>query len=75
MATLLRLGNVLVRMWPGDHLPPHVHVNTPEGEVCVDLLTGEAMGNKAALRASREALAWIETNRPALLLRWKEMNG
>lgn len=35
MPTLARLGNVLIRIYGEDHVPPHFHVVTPDGEAMV----------------------------------------
>ena len=75
MVTVHKTGAARVRIIGGDHLPPHVHVDTAQGEVCVDLTTGETKGDKAARRAAKEALAWIKENRAALLAVWKGVNG
>jgi hypothetical protein len=35
MPTLVRLGNILIRMYADDHLPPHFHVETPDHQATV----------------------------------------
>lgn len=56
MVTVRRFGSVRLKILSGDHLPPHFHVDTPEGELSVDLETGDAKGSRAAKRSAREAL-------------------
>ena len=37
MPTVLRIGNFAFRLYPNEHLPPHIHVVTQEGEARIQL--------------------------------------
>jgi len=58
----------------GDHAPPHFHIEAPDFEVLVRIsdfaiIVGEARPGQIA-----EVLRWAEGERPALALRWAELN-
>ena len=70
----MRFGKIRVDLRSREHAPAHVHVIGPEGALVV-FLDGGLTGPTRAVRASSEALAWVEANRAQLLARWKEVNG
>jgi hypothetical protein len=46
MPTYFREGSVVIRLFNGDHNPPHVHIITPNGEMQVSLVTLEPLRGK-----------------------------
>ncbi|GFK94357.1 hypothetical protein NNJEOMEG_02201 [Fundidesulfovibrio magnetotacticus] len=74
MVTVRRFGKARITILTGDHLPPHFHVDTPEGELCVDLTSGEVKGDKTARRSGKVALEWAAENRDSLFTIWQELN-
>ncbi|MFZ5427291.1 MAG: hypothetical protein ACOZEN_09960 [Thermodesulfobacteriota bacterium] len=48
MVPIHRFGIVRLKILSGNQLPPHFHVDTPEGELSVDMETGDAKGSRAA---------------------------
>lgn len=74
MVTIRRFGKVRLRVMPGDHIPPHAHIDTPEGELSLDLETCEVKGTRAAKRSGAQALEWAKENREALSAAWEELN-
>lgn len=72
MPTYAATNNIKVRIVPGDHDPPHVHVRDAEYKAKISILTLDVMtGN---LRRSRLALAraWIADNEDFLLAEWNK---
>lgn len=77
MPTLVRLrGGILVRMFPGDHHPPHSHVWTAgHGEALVllrDLSVARGTVRKQELEL---ALSWARNNMAFLNSEWDRLNG
>jgi Domain of unknown function (DUF4160) len=61
-------------MYFGDHPPPHVHVVKTNGrDGIVEIETLLIIG-KLASREIREAMQWIENERPFLFSEWKRCN-
>ena len=74
MPTLKRFGAASVRMYAGDHRPPHFHIVGPDFQVLIrisdlSVVVGEAKPAKIA-----EALNWAKENREMLALKWVELN-
>ena len=71
---LKRFGAVSLRIYAGDHRPPHFHLVSADEQVLVRIrdlaiLAGEMSGGDM-----REALAWAKANRDWLLLQWCQLN-
>jgi hypothetical protein len=74
MVTVRRFGKVRLRVMSGDHIPPHAHIDTPEGELSLDLGTGESLGSRSAKRSGKQALEWAKANLEDLRSVWEELN-
>ena len=74
MPTIKRFGLLQLRMYPGDHLPPHFHVVGPETEAIVSLESLELWAGRAKKSDLREVLAWAEANRDSLWQTWQLLN-
>lgn len=75
MPTIVRLHQCVIRMYFGDHLPPHFHVvdnNGDEALVSLDGLTVLAGG--VSRSALREALQWAGDHRQMLEDAWNQFN-
>lgn len=35
MPTIVEIGSIQIRLYAKDHLPPHFHISTPDGEAMV----------------------------------------
>ena len=73
MPTLARFGSVTVRMFAADHNPPHIHLDSPDGKVLVEIGTWRVMAGRWH-RDLAEALAWTRRNEALLRARWMELN-
>lgn len=74
MPTLARLGNVLIRMYADDHVPPHFHVVTPNGEALVRIDSLEMLQGSIDRRSLETALAWARENMNTLTNEWRRLN-
>lgn len=74
MVTAHRIGSIRIDVRGREHNPPHVHIDGPNGPVRVFLNDMTVLGSRKTIRASGEALAWVEANRQALLQLWEELN-
>jgi hypothetical protein len=74
MPTLHRFGAMSVRMYAGDHRPPHFHIVAPDFQVLVrisDLTVIEGYARPAQIAA---AITWARAHRESLALKWAELN-
>lgn len=72
MPTLARLGNILIRIYAEDHVPPHFHVVTPDREVRIaDLQVHAGSIDRKSLR---DAIEWAAQNIELLETEWRRLN-
>lgn len=74
MPTLVRLGNVLIRMYADDHVPPHFHVVTTSGEALVSIDGLEMLRGSIDRRSLDTALEWARDNMETLTNEWRRLN-
>jgi Domain of unknown function (DUF4160) len=74
LPTLVRFGNVSIRIYADDHNPPHFHIVSPEFQVLVRLSDHTIISGKARESDLWEAMAWARTNANYLHTVWEELN-
>lgn len=74
MPTLQRFGSVTVRMYADDHSPPHFHVVGPDFQVLVRISDLSVIAGDARSSEIVEAIAWAQSNKNMLVLKWAELN-
>lgn len=74
MGKLIQIGNIIIRVYANDHLPPHFHIITPDADTLVDIETLEILRGKLSRRAEAEALAWAKTNGILIVDEWNRTN-
>lgn len=74
MGKLIQIGNIIIRVYANDHLPPHFHVITPDADALVDIETLEIMRGKLSRRAEKEALQWASDNKALIIAEWNRTN-
>lgn len=74
MGKLVQIGNIIIRVYANDHLPPHFHVITPEGDALVEIATLEILRGKLERRAQRIALVWATENKAIIATEWNRTN-
>lgn len=75
MPTLVKLGRVQIRMFAGDHMPPHFHIWTPEAEALVLISDLTLVRGRLRKQDLEVALAWARENGERLDAEWKNLNG
>jgi hypothetical protein len=75
MPTLVEIGHLQIRIHARDHLPPHFHISTPDGEAM--MLISDLSLCRGRLRQSelKLVLAWARANREFLQDAWFRYNG
>jgi hypothetical protein len=74
MPTLRRFGSVSLRMYADDHRPQHFHIVGPEFQALVRISDLTVIAGEARPAEIAEALAWAQTHREMLALKWAELN-
>ena len=76
MPTLMRLNGILIRMFAGDHHPPHFHVWTATHGSAVVLLSDLSVSRGDVRTQEYElARAWAQDNMALLMSEWDRLNG
>ncbi|ABK44536.1 conserved hypothetical protein [Magnetococcus marinus MC-1] len=75
MSTLKVIRGIKIKMYAGDHPPPHVHIRAPGFDCVVNLQTlkVKVRGNKTC--DAQAAIDWITDNQELLLTEWERLNG
>lgn len=70
---------------PGDHTPPHVHVDSPQGQIKIDISKaepelmryrkGRLVKGKFKQKDIKRALKYVKDNLLELRTYWKDYNG
>jgi len=74
MPTLQRFGAASIRMYADDHHPPHFHIVGADFQVLVRIADLVIIAGAARKAQIAEAMAWAETHREWLALKWVELN-
>ena len=74
MPTLFRSGNVMVRMFGGDHDPPHFHIITPDLEMMIALNDFSTLQGSIRRRDYELAMRWARENVELLWRSWNDLN-
>ena len=71
MPTISRFYGIVIRMYFGDHVPPHLHAVYAEFEAVFDIRTSAIIEGKLPYRATGLVLEWIELHRTELMEDWE----
>jgi hypothetical protein len=71
MPELSRFYGIIIRMFYGDHAPPHFHAAYQGEEIQVNINTLEVMEGDMAWRARALVLEWAELHRAELRQAWE----
>lgn len=70
MPLLSRFYGIEIRVWAGDHPPPHVHVTYAEHRAVLRIDTLELTSGRLPRRARLLVLEWAMLRRPELARAW-----
>lgn len=75
MGRLHQIGNVFIRIYANDHLPPHFHIVGPDHQALVEIATLAIVQGKIVGKAMKEAMEWADQNRTAIAAEWNRTNS
>lgn len=67
MPEISRFFGLIVRMYYGDHAPPHFHVSYGEQEAVIAIQTLSVLHGKISRRALALVLEWVSLHRHELM--------
>lgn len=71
MPTISRFYGIVVRMYRGDHHPPHFHAYYAEFEASIAIETLELLAGHLPRRSMAMVLEWGMLRRPLLMDNWR----
>ena len=71
MPELCRFYGITIRMYYGDHSPPHFHAVYEGNEIQVDINTLQVIRGEVRQRARMLILEWASLHRAELLRAWQ----
>jgi hypothetical protein len=71
MPEICRFYGIIIRMYGGDHPPPHFHAVYGEHEAFIELETGEILYGYLPATALRLVQTWLAQHREELNQDWK----
>ena len=74
MGKLHQVGNVIVRVYANDHLPPHFHVLAPDFEALVEIASLVVVRGSVEGQSGKRALAWAVENKALIAAEWNRIN-
>ncbi|WP_420959403.1 DUF4160 domain-containing protein [Brucella sp. IR073] len=74
MGKLVQIGNIIIRVYANDHLPPHFHILTPDGDALVEIATLEILRGKLPRKVEDTALEWARENKARIAAEWSRTN-
>ena len=75
MPTIKRFGSTKIRMYGGDHNPPHVHVIGTDFAAQIAIADGEILNGVLPAKNRVTILRWIARNRDDLMITWNVLTG
>jgi hypothetical protein len=67
-------GEYVIRIYPGDHNPPHVHVIGPDFAAMVAIGNAEVIQGQLPTKVETKVLAWCQKNQARLTSEWEKYN-
>ncbi|WP_137129786.1 DUF4160 domain-containing protein [Rhizobium sp. FY34] len=74
MGRLVQIGNLIIRVYANDHLPPHFHVITPDADALVDIATLSVLRGSLSRKAEETAMNWARANQRLIADEWNRTN-
>lgn len=74
MGKLIEIGNIIIRVYANDHLPPHFHVITPDADALVEIATLAILQGSLPPAARKTAMAWCQENKGVIAAEWNRIN-
>lgn len=74
MPEISRFYGIVIRMFYGDHRPPHFHAVYGDNEVTVDIQSG-AIEGRFPRRALSLVMEWLDVHRDELMSNWGKLEN
>ncbi|GAA3849551.1 DUF4160 domain-containing protein [[Pseudomonas] carboxydohydrogena] len=74
MGKLHQIGNIIIRVYANDHLPPHFHAIGPDDAALIEIETLAVLAGSLQGAARRKVMAWAEANIEAIRAEWNRTN-
>lgn len=71
MPEISRFYGIIIKMFFGDHVPPHFHAYFNEFEAFYSIETGEIFHGELPKKQHRLVQAWVELHREELMKNWQ----
>ena len=72
MPEICRFYGIVIKMYFGDHAPPHFHAEYAGSEAVIAIHSGAVLGGKLPPRAKGLVAEWAEMRRDELLDAWEQ---
>jgi hypothetical protein len=70
---LHQIGNIIIRVYANDHLPPHFHIVAPDFQALVEIATQKVL--KGSIKSqSKDVEEWIAANIGLIVAQWNRIN-
>jgi len=74
MGRLYQAGNLILRVYANDHLPPHFHAIAPDFEALIEIETLTVLRGRLTPAARKVVMAWALAHREAISAEWNRIN-
>jgi len=74
MPTIVKIGNIKIRIFADDHNPPHFHIVTPDCKISVRIVDFEILAGRMNRRDFEIAMKWANQNKKVLENEWDRLN-
>lgn len=74
MGKLHTIGNVIIRVYANDHLPPHFHAVGPDSQALILIETLAVDQGSLPVPARKAVLAWAAEHRTEIVREWNRIN-
>lgn len=74
MPTIVKIGNVSIRMFADDHNPPHFHVVTGDQQIAIAIRDLSPLAGSMNRKSLTIALEWAAINKDRLYDEWNRLN-
>jgi len=62
---------ITIKIFQGDHNPPHIHVTYGEFKAQIEIATGRVLAGRLPPRSLQMVKAWLKLRRPQVLKAWE----
>lgn len=71
MPVISAFYGIMIKIFHGDHNPPHIHVYYGEFRAQVEIMTGRVLAGKLPPRSLKLVQEWLKLRRAQVLIAWE----